>query len=215
MAKCIRRRKQGVIQLNSRVTSIGISNAGKSMEIVTNDIDLHHFSHVISTIPLPVLRIVDTSKAKLTPMQYNAIRTLSYGTSVKIGMQFKTAWWTTGKDRDGNPLNIIGGQTYTDRPIRSIVYPSFGDIQNGKTTTLIAGYCTNEDARRITAMFEKDDTRLISMVLKELAEIHNVTVEFLRGELIDALAWDWSRNPYTMGNNIFPFHLYLLVDPFL
>ena len=209
MAKYIRGRKQGAIQLNSRVTSIGISNAGQSVEIVTNDIELHHFSHVISTIPLPVLRIVDMSKAKLTPMQHNAIRTLSYGSSVKIGMQFKTAWWTTGKDKDGNPLNIIGGQTYTDRPIRSIVYPSFGDIQTGKTTTLIAGYCTNEDARRIGAMFAEDNTRLISMVLKELAEIHNVTVEFLRGELIDALAWDWSKNPYTMGNGIFPFHLYL------
>ena len=140
MARYILQRKHGVIHLNSKVTSIGLSNDGCSVDVVTNDTDRHHFSHVINTIPLTVLRTIDTSKAKLTPLLYTAIRTLAYDSCVKVGMQFRTAWWTTGVDKDGNPLKIVGGQTYTDKPAKTIIYPSYGNIRAGTTTTLIAGY---------------------------------------------------------------------------
>ncbi|KAG2741258.1 hypothetical protein P692DRAFT_201894116 [Suillus brevipes Sb2] len=33
------------------------------------------------------------NQADLSPKQSNALRTLNYGPSVKIGMQFRTAWW--------------------------------------------------------------------------------------------------------------------------
>ena len=201
MARYILQRKHGIIHLNSKVTSIGLSNDGCSIDVVTNDTDLHHFSHAICTIPLTVLRTIDTSKAKLTPLQYTALRTLGYNSCVKVGMQFRTAWWTTGIDKDGNPLKIVGGQTYTDKPLRTIIYPSYGDIRAGKTTTLIAGYCPSDDAQRLAALVEKekDHIELTNVVLKDLAEIHNVTVEFLRNELIDTFAWSWSNDPYTMG----------------
>ncbi|KAK2462149.1 hypothetical protein APHAL10511_005847 [Amanita phalloides] len=88
--------RKGAVELNSTATSIGLSRDGKTMDVVTrtnNRDTTHRFSHVISTIPLPVLRVIDLSRAKLSPMQSNAIRSLNYTSAVKIGMQFKTAWW--------------------------------------------------------------------------------------------------------------------------
>lgn len=66
------------------------------------------YKHVISTIPLPVLRTLDIDDPALfTIQQRNAMRQLSYGPSVKIGIKFKSQWW--------HDLNIVGGQSSTDR----------------------------------------------------------------------------------------------------
>ncbi|KZV60672.1 FAD/NAD(P)-binding domain-containing protein [Peniophora sp. CONT] len=155
-----------------RVTAIKMvkDQTGTTFVDVTTDYnDTQSFSHVISTIPLPVLRTIDLSGAGLSPMQSNALRELNYGPSVKVGMQFRTAWWTLANDKDGNQLNIVGGQSFTDTPLRTIVYPSFGD-----------------------------DT-LKELVLRELANIHNVELSFLRDQLIDTFPWSWSQDPFTMG----------------
>ncbi|KAG1769110.1 hypothetical protein EV702DRAFT_1189117 [Suillus placidus] len=199
MAKYILKNSNDAITFNSRVTAIGVKKDNSGMDVVTNNKDHHEFSHVISTIPLPVLRTIDLSQADLSPMQSNALRTLNYGPSIKIGMQFRTAWWTTGKDLSGNPLNIVGGQTYTDRPLRTVVYPSFGSVQAGTTTTLIASYCWTEDATRLGALIGKDDATLVELVLKELADLHNVDINDLRNQLIESKGWSWSHDPYTMG----------------
>ncbi|KAF9457573.1 hypothetical protein BDZ94DRAFT_1272826, partial [Collybia nuda] len=197
MAKYVRSRNPKAIKFNHRVTAINRQLTG--IEVVTNGTDHHTFSHVISTIPLPVLQTIDLTGADLSPMQLNALRSLDYGPSVKIGMQFKTAWWTTAADRTGRRLNIVGGQTYTDRPLRTVVYPSFGDVQAGKTTTLIASYCWTEDAARFGAMIDKHDEELRELVLRELADIHNVNIAFLKEQLIEVKSWSWSHDPYTMG----------------
>lgn len=199
MEKYIRKINKDAIKFNSRVTAIGVNKDNTGMDVVTNNKDHHAFSHVISTIPLPVLRTIDLSNAGLSPMQSNALRTLNYGPSVKIGMQFRTAWWTTGKDLNGNPLNIVGGQTYTDRPLRTVVYPSFGSVQAGTTTTLIASYCWTEDATRLGSLIGKDDATLVQLVLKELADLHNVDANDLFDQLIEYKGWSWSHDPYTMG----------------
>jgi monoamine oxidase len=198
MAKYITSRQPDAIILNSRVTSISLGQDGKFVDVIAGG-SLHQFSHVISTIPLPVLRTLDLSGSKLTPMQSNALRQLSYAPAIKIGLQFRTAWWTTGLDKDGKPLNIVGGQSYTDRLVRIIVYPSAGDVQNGKTTTLIASYCRHEDAVRLVALVENDKPGLIKIVLRDLAEIHNVSVGFLEKELIDSIAWSWTSDVNAMG----------------
>ena len=207
MAKYITNRKPTAITFDSRVTAIAL-NGDSGLDVTTIDANTgqtghRQFSHVISTIPLPVLRTIDLNEADLTPMQANALRELNYGPSVKIGLQFKTAWWTTGYNKYNKPLNIVGGQSYTDRPLRTVVYPSFGNVQAGKTTTLIASYCWTEDATRMGALIDSDDKTLLDLVLRELAHIHDVEVDFLRRELIDYKAWNWSHDPYTMGKKKF------------
>ncbi|KIK68736.1 hypothetical protein GYMLUDRAFT_256401 [Collybiopsis luxurians FD-317 M1] len=198
MHQYLRKRQPKAFVFNKRVTSIKV-NGKVGMSVTTDLYEEHRFSHVISTIPLPVMRTIELSEAGLSVMQANALRTLNYGPSIKIGMQFRTAWWTTGNDKDGSPLNIIGGQTYTDSPLRTVVYPSFGNVKAGKTTTLIASYCWTEDSERLAALITSDKKVLEEMVLRELMKLHNVTIEFLRGQLIDTFAWSWSQDPYSMG----------------
>ncbi|EDR12198.1 uncharacterized protein LACBIDRAFT_183317 [Laccaria bicolor S238N-H82] len=198
MATYITKQKPNAITFDARVTAIELTD-DETITVTSHGQDRHEFSHVISTIPLPVMRTVDLSKAKLSPMQANALRQLNYGPSVKIGMQFRTAWWTNGKDLDGNILNIVGGQTYTDRPLRTVVYPSFGQVRAGGTTTLIASYCWTEDASRLGALIDHDDRLLAKLVLKELAEIHNIDLQVLSNDLMDIKGWSWSHDPYTMG----------------
>ncbi|KEP45817.1 flavin containing amine oxidase [Rhizoctonia solani 123E] len=182
-----------VIMYNSEVKSVKL-NADSTMDVTTSSATHHEFSHVISTLPLGVLRMMDLTKAELSPMQSNALRELTYSPSTKIGMQFKTAWWTKI-----NKLGIVGGQSFTDRPIRTIVYPSFGKVQKGETTTLIASYCWTDDAIRLASMMGKNDETLKEQVLRDLAVIHDVEIDFLHDQLIGYKAWSWSHDPHTMG----------------
>jgi monoamine oxidase len=203
MKKYIVRCKPNAITFNSKVTCIALNEHKSGIDVTTDYTDHHQFSHVISTIPLTVLRTIDLKKAELDPMQANALRELDYGPSIKVGLQFKTAWWTTATNLAGERLNIVGGQSYTDRPVRTIVYPSFGDVQDAKTTTLIASYCWTEDAARTGALIDKDDKTLLKLVLRDLADIHNLSVDFLRGQLIGYHGYDWAHDPYTMGSFAF------------
>lgn len=169
------------------------------------------FSHVISTIPLPVLRSLDLSRSNLTLHQGLALRQLRYGHAVKIGVQFQSAWWTNGADRDGQNVGIVGGQSSTDMPIRTVVYPSYGlDIVPAGPAVLIASYCWTEDAERLAALivqfnstpFDPDqplNSPLAELVLRNLAELHNVEVGFLAAQVLAIHPWDWNAAPYAMG----------------
>lgn len=79
-----------------------------------------YFAHVISTSTFANLSIIDTERVPMTYKQRQAIRTLNYGPAVKVGIRFKTRWW----EQAG--LTQRGGSSYTDRPSRTIVYPSAG-----------------------------------------------------------------------------------------
>ena len=65
------------------------------------------------------------------PMK-NAINSLSYESSFKVGLQFKRRFW---EEDDG----IYGGISYTDQPITNISYPSTGFFKNGPAV-LLGGY---------------------------------------------------------------------------
>ena len=114
-------------EFNKRITAVSSVTDGRGrtmgVNVTSNYTNTEQFSHVISTIPLPVLRTLDLSDADLSPLQSTALRELDYGPAVKSGMQFQTAWWTTGVDRNNNTLGIVGGQTYSDTPLHTVVYP--------------------------------------------------------------------------------------------
>ena len=93
-----------------------VSVAGKGDE---------YFAHVISTSTFANLSTINTERVPMTYIQRQAIRTLNYGPAVKVGIRFKTRWWEQGG------LNQRGGSSYTDRPSRTIVYPSAGLGETG------------------------------------------------------------------------------------
>ena len=89
------------------------------------------------------MRTLDLTQVGRSIMQSNALRQLQYGPSIKIGIQFTEPWWTTGDVKDGKPIGIVGGQSFTDPPIRTVVYPSYGVNTPGSApfSVLIASHC--------------------------------------------------------------------------
>jgi len=193
-----------VVVLNATVTAIGLeTDSPDSGMIVTAAGKDHKYSHVISTIPLPVLRTVDLSRSKLDILQENALRQLQYGPSIKVGVLFNETWWTNGQDKDGKPFNIVGGQSYTDLPVRTVVYPSYGAYTSDVSKTLIASYCWTDDAERMGSLIgtgeAKYEEQLEHLILSNLAAVHNVEYSYLKSRIVDIHSWDWNHNPLTMG----------------
>jgi len=201
------REKEGkdVFVMNAPVTSIGLEepdNENSPMVVVAGG-ETKKYSHVICTLPLPVLRTIDLTDSELDILQSNALRKLQYGPSIKVGILFTEPWWTTGKDKKGEEFNIVGGQSYTDLPIRTVVYPSYGVNSETPSNTLIASYCWTNDAERLGSLIgtgkKNYEEQLEHLVLSNLAAIHNTTYKYLKERLVDIHSWDWNHNPSTMG----------------
>ena len=199
--------------MNASVTSIGLENPKKedSPMVVVAGGSTRKYSHVISTLPLPVLRTIDLKDSNLDIVQSNALRKLEYGPSIKIGILFTEPWWTTGQDKDGQNFDIVGGQSFTDLPIRTVVYPSYGVNSTAPSHTLIASYCWTNDAERMGALIgtgkKSYDEQLEHLVLSNLAAVHNTDYKYLKDRLIDVYSWDWSHNPLTMGERLSVCHI--------
>ncbi|KAL4266201.1 FAD/NAD(P)-binding domain superfamily protein [Pleurotus pulmonarius] len=202
LVKYLETRGNGSIALNSRVTGAALNADHSLVEVSIEGKPPKSYPHVISTLPLPCLRTIDLTQCKLNHRQTNALRQLTYGPSIKVGIKFRTAWWSTMKDKDGNPLDIVGGQSATDRPSRTIVYPSQG-LPKTPSTVLIASYCWTSDAERLGALIdtraEGYDNQLKELVLRDLAVVHNLDISVLEGEFENMHAWDWSQSRWTMG----------------
>lgn len=162
-----------------------------------NPISTQKYSNIVSTLPLSVLRTLDMDDIYLTSGQRSALRELLYSPSIKVGMQFKSAWW--------EKLGIVGGQSYTDRPSRSIVYPSHGPgLGNSqRSNVLIASYNGMQDSQRLAALMRGRDTPeeklLLDMIMKDLSVIHKKPLQELWDEFIDYHAWDWYSHSFALG----------------
>ena len=195
MATYINQRNRGGLQLGMRVTSIVPTDPTQSspLNVVIAGKNSRTYSHIISTLPLNCLRALDISQCGLTLKQSNALRELQYRPATKIGIRFKTAWWTEGD------IKIVGGQSLTDRHIRNVVYPSCND---GNSRVLVASYCWSDDAERLGALMgtgKASEEQLKAIVLRDLAALHDVTVDFLEQNLMDIHSYDWNRDPLAMG----------------
>jgi monoamine oxidase len=153
------------------------------------------YNHVISTIPLSCLRIVDMSAYSADWKVSTALRTLTYGPSTKVGIRFASRWWenletlsTTGAK------NQLGGVTTTDRPTRVVVYPSYG-IGTNTGATMIVSYTWSQDALRLGSLCGGTGTTqeeaLKGLILQDLAVIHGVDQKWLAGQVRDFDAWAW------------------------
>ncbi|KAG8985254.1 hypothetical protein FRB90_004851 [Tulasnella sp. 427] len=210
MTKYIKDKCPKSLHLGKRVTRITYtgrpSEPGPDTPIrvhVEGEATPRDYGHVISTLPLPVLRSLDIADAGLDVMQTNALRQLQYGPSEKIGVKFRTQWWRTGMDLDGTPFNIVGGQSFSDCVGRTVVYPSYGIPGHApESTVLIASYSWTEDALRLGSMISAGGllkNQVKDLVLRDLAKIHNVPYDMLNEEYEDHFGWDWTHDPLTQG----------------
>ena len=90
------------------------------------------------------------------------------------------------------------------------VYPSYpeGATLENMSLVLIVSYCWTQDAERLGALMNGDGTarpELIDLVFHDLAAVHGVNVQWLRQFYTEGryFAWDWLRDPLTMGSSFF------------
>jgi hypothetical protein len=111
----------GVIKFNALISSIALTNPDleNSTMTVTAAGQKHIYPHVISTLPMPNLRIIDLTGSKLDVVQANALRGSDYGASP---LQSKLAFDSV---RHGGRLGRIEMATTSTSLVasRSLIYP--------------------------------------------------------------------------------------------
>ncbi|KAK1580061.1 L-amino acid oxidase [Colletotrichum navitas] len=191
--------------LRNRVTDIR-KNTDGTLKIVVNGTQEYSYAHVISTVPLGALQAINMTELDLSYFENNAIRTLNYDPSSKVGFKFKTRWW---ENLATGPFQ--GGQSFTDLPIRRCVYPSYGiDLPNAPGT-MIASYVWGQDASRLGSYLNPHNPTtqapyqpesvdvMVDVVLKSLAELNGVSHEYLLSQFEGYHAYDWYGSAYSNG----------------
>ena len=155
-----------------------------------------NYSHVISTMSFGCLQAVDLPTSIPYALKA-AIRCCNYGESTKVGIKFSTRWWQQ------LPAPIKGGMSLTDRPTRTIVYPSYGVDDPTAPGTILASYTWSQDASRLGSLIQGPDTaqekQLINMIFNDLAVLHRVSVKSLTELYVGHHAWDWCHDDFTRG----------------
>lgn len=184
------------VKMNKQVTQIAVAtdiNGGVVVNVAGEGPTTYY--HVISTMSLGCLQTVDLTGASLSYEQKTSIRCAHYSDSTKVGIKWKTRWW--------EQLGIKGGQSYTDRPTRTVVFPSYGINVPGAPAVMIACYNWSQDASRFGCLIKGKDTReetaLLDTIIEDIAVMHNIPLKDLQGQYVDHFAWDWQNYEYTRG----------------
>ncbi|KAI0467097.1 hypothetical protein F4859DRAFT_495118 [Xylaria cf. heliscus] len=171
------------------------------------------FHAVFNTTTLSCLRKMDTSEAGLNYATKQASRSLGYGSSAKVAIKFKRAWWI----HDLGRYSIRkGGVGHSDLMTRTCVYPSYNIYDDdSKPAVLLCSYTWQQDAQRLASLMSnnedhdkkvEDEADLKELLFRELARLHansDMTTDqlysLIRENYIDHHAYDWDKDPTTMG----------------
>jgi len=154
------------------------------------------YDRVIVTCPLGVVRQwelpdkLDESSEK-DYYKRRAIRELNYDNSAKIFLKFKSRFWEKGD----NP--IVGGNSSTDLPIRTVIYPSYykGDPID-KPAILLGSYTWANDAEKYAPYSQKENAKLC---LKNIQTLHpSAKSEWCPDEDGNSSIY-WPNEPTTAG----------------
>jgi monoamine oxidase len=180
-------------QTNKRVTGLGMASGGGDRVFVKveNEPMERLYDHVISTLPFGCFRALDTRRLSMPYTVQQAIKGLQYCSGLKIAMRFATRWWER--------LGHKGGTSITDRPLRLVVYPSYGI--GSKAATMIVSYTWTQDASTLDAFVRGStvDPHLRDIILYDLAEMHSLTFEYLRDEFRELHAKSWATSEFSVG----------------
>lgn len=187
--------------LNRRVTRIMHNKEINCLSVhfeLTKDIK--NYAQIICTAPLGCLAAINTDSLDLLYNQKLAIRALQYDASTKVALKFATRWWEDPTIMRGAPMQ--GGQSSTDLPIRTCVYPSYGIGVKDVSGVMIASYTWAQDAHRLGGLAlgkgTPSDNDLIELVLDNISRLHNVTREQM-GPLVDSYAHSWFNDTHARG----------------
>jgi monoamine oxidase len=181
------RQLDGLIRYDCKVTSI--HQDGKGVTVTYVDAKKGGAPKTVQadwcvcTIPASILGQIPMTVG--APMR-DAIDSLSYESSFKVGLQFRRRFWEEDDD-------IYGGISYTDQPITNISYPSTGFFQNGPAVLLGGyGYGNNLPDFNFAALPPEEQVR---SAVEQGAKIHpQYKKEFMNGVSVA-----WHRVPFTLG----------------
>ncbi|KAG8533189.1 uncharacterized protein KY384_001972 [Bacidia gigantensis] len=167
------------------------------------------YDAVFNSAPLGAMQRMDLRGLNLNWGTKQAIRSLGYGASCKVGIRFKSLWWLK--------RGIIqGGSGKTDLPIRNCVYPSYNiydyDPEKGvdKPGVLLCSYTWSQEAQRLGALIHrdspKDEDELKALLVDNLTRLHmkdnseyDKLHELIWGEYQSHYAYDWYQDTGTQG----------------
>ncbi|NXG60603.1 OXLA oxidase, partial [Hemiprocne comata] len=122
----------------------------------------------------------------LSPPKTHALRSIHYASATKIVLACSQKFW----EKDG----IRGGQSITDRPSRFIYYPNH-NFSSG-VGVILASYTWNDDSQFFLPL---TDETCLDVVYQDLAEIHQVTKDFLEETCDQHVIQKWQLDKHSMG----------------
>ena len=171
------------------------------------------YDAVFNSAPLGSMQRMDLRGLNLNWGTKQAIRSLGYGASCKVGIRFKEMWWMT-------KFGIKqGGVSKTDLPIRMCVYPSYNIHDNESADpskpknvpgVLLCSYNWSMEAQRLGTLINRkspeDEDELKALLLDNLAKLHTnqewpyEKLHALISDLYDThYAYDWYSDTGTTG----------------
>ena len=176
-------------------------------------IHVKNYNAVISTTTLGAFRHIDTADAGLKYSTKQAIRSLGYNSSTKVGIKFSRAWWI----HDLKGFNVKkGGLGHSDLNIRTCVYPSYNIYDDpSQTAVLLCSYSWQQDALFLGSLISNnpnhahkvaDEVVLKELLFRDLAKLHQndqmgeeELYKLIKDSYIDHHAWDWNQDPHSVG----------------
>ncbi len=185
IAMALYREVKDLVRLNAKVVRIDQSERGVTVDYLPSQgpgpMQQVKADWCVCTIPLSILAQLDI---RVQAPMLEAIQSVPYGASVKVGLQFNRRFWEQDE-------RIYGGVTFTNLPIQMVSYPSTGYGHRGKGV-LLGGYMFGPHAYEFTAMSPAERVR---KAVEYGAQIHpQYHQEFDHG-----VAVGWHRVPWTLG----------------
>lgn len=162
------------------------------------------YDAVFNSAPLGNMQRMNLRGLNLNWGTKQAIRSLGYGASCKVGIRFKTLWWIERGIK-------CGGVSKTDQPIRNCVYPSYNiNDPVDKPGVLLASYTWSQEAQRIGTLINGNsadgEAELKALLIDNLAQLHSSSKaeydevkDIIETNYETHFAYDWYSDPGTTG----------------
>ena len=214
IADAMRKQIKGKIKFNNRVTMIKHDpelpgDRDVEVRVKYGEAEyLKQYVAVFNSTTLASMQRMDLTGAFLNYGTKVAIRAIRYGTSCKIGIKFKEAWWV--KD-----FSIKGGSSSTDLPLRTCVYPSYNINDQGEAV-LLCSYTWGQDAQRLAALIKEHspeaEDELKEILFRDLTLLHckqenrkknqaayDELYRKIKESYITHHSYDWGNDKYMSG----------------
>ena len=211
--------KPSRVSFNKKITRMEYLASTDTQKVgvyVAGEKEYRVYDGVFNSAPLGSMQRMDLRGLNLNWGTKQAIRSLGYGASCKVGIRFKEMWWMT-------KFGIKeGGVSKTDLPIRMCVYPSYNIHDNDPDPkdpekmpknvpgVLLCSYSWSMEAQRLGTLIDRDspegETELKTLLLDNLAKLHaneQWPYEKLHALISDLyethFAYDWYTDKGTTG----------------